>query len=263
MIGSEEGKNATDNKLGRACLSHSWPKPVFSFKGSIGHLPVESRPYGVVSRKIPATGCYKVVPEVLYPIQANRQPVPRHEMLEDDYRAVRNTILNQLILRQKFQPNEARPIPVTHLYSPVDINAILWSGRAEEVKDQLPELLAYNPGMTPPPGYMYQVFNQGVRARKCPPKKNEGSWRFKRPPVVSIRGPFQNMVNLRALHQDDVNKFDPAVIGKTRSEEIRIYNEPDAVSSLAIKADFGRPLSERARCSSLMVKKATQKKIRV
>ncbi|GFR69462.1 hypothetical protein ElyMa_005632100 [Elysia marginata] len=207
---------------GAATLPHTWPTPIFPYKGSKGHLPVEAQPYVFVSRK---TGYgrkvnHKVVPEMVFPIQANRRCL--------QYGAEPGTLH---LLNTRFG---------------VPLDSFFWSGRINEVKDQLPELLAYNPGCHPPPGYMYQRFKQAHVT--APARTSAGNAKLTCPPVLLIRGPFQNVVRLRSSNaRENIDDYDAAVIGRPLSRAIRIYNEPDAVSTLALEAEFDRSISERAK----------------
>ncbi|KAK3746664.1 hypothetical protein RRG08_039089 [Elysia crispata] len=232
-------------KLYSATLPHTWPKPVFPFKGSPGYLPVEAQPYVFVSRKTKHGGQWrhKVVPNMVFPIQPNRQPVPTHEVLEDDYRAFHNVLVNQLALARLFPQHDGLSLLNTKTCVPV--NSALRLDRIEEVRDQLPELMAYNPGCQPPPGYMYKSY-RSARHRSNNGKAARGVT-LRCPPLVIIKDPFQNMVKLCTPNYcDNIKEFDSAVIGRTQLSEIRIYNEPDAISTLVANADFQLPISERA-----------------
>ena len=61
------------------------------------------------------------------------------------------------------------------------------SWRIDELKDHLPELVAYNPGCPAPPGYMYQRFKQARRA-VAEQARAASRPRLTCPPVVVIRG---------------------------------------------------------------------------
>lgn len=227
-------------------LTCTWPKPVFPFKGSKGHLPVEAQPYVFVSRKI-AYGKdekYKLVPEMMYPIEASRQPIPNHEVLEDEYRAFHNVMVNQVILTRRFLA-QRNPNMLLDVQKGLPVDSLLLMDRINEVKEQLPELMAYNPGCHQPYGYMYQRFKQAYgkgRVTRVP------STRLTCPPTVLLRGPFQNVVNLNTRNFcEKTNDFDSAVIGRPKNRVIRIYNEPDAISTIALDNDFSQSISARAK----------------
>ncbi|RUS85974.1 hypothetical protein EGW08_006244 [Elysia chlorotica] len=243
-------------KLFSATLPHTWPKPVFPFKGSPGYLPVEAQPYVFISRRTKngKRGRAKVVPQMLFPIQANRQPVPKHEVLEDDYRAFHTVVVNQLALA-RFATKQDGPINLMDFQSCVPLNSAIRLGRIGEVKDQLPQQIAYNPGCHPPPGYMYQRYKDSRTAANQ--RRPVGHAKLSCPPVVIIKDPFQNMVRLCTPHYcNNIKHYDSAVIGRAQTTEIRIYNETDAVSSLAVDANFELPLSKRARPGGPKVKPA-------
>ncbi|CAL1528902.1 unnamed protein product, partial [Lymnaea stagnalis] len=82
-------------------------RPAFRYKTSLGHFPKEAEAYSYVKRKDPLTKAVKIVPEMVYPIEANRIPVPLHELLEDDWRAYRCAIQNlYTIVRRQQHPME-------------------------------------------------------------------------------------------------------------------------------------------------------------
>ncbi|KAK0064596.1 hypothetical protein Bpfe_006255 [Biomphalaria pfeifferi] len=234
----------------------AWKQPAFRYKTKLGHFPKEAPPYLYIKRTDPLTKEVKIIPEMVYPVLANRIPVPRHELLEDDWRAYRCAIQNLYSQARKqlmpgdllFEYNRLNEIvgrivekssgkPPVQLMDRPRLSSIKMSSMLAQENTT-----TYKDRMSIPAGLLYRQF-KGAGEKHIAPAKPAS----KQLPKTIFQDPFEYKFNTpEGMQQTTETYWDPDVIaGGPNQKDIFIYNEPDVIPVSCMAKNFHLPLTKR------------------
>ncbi|XP_059170178.1 uncharacterized protein LOC131951797 [Physella acuta] len=217
--------------------------PIFRYKSTIGHLPKEAETFVYVKRKDRVRNKIIVVPEMVYPLEANRICVPKHQALEDDWRAYRSAIHNfYAIARSQQQPWE-RELEQSKILAIVT-RVLSSSGMPPELlsKTNVSKIIPnatvdlYKNGMAHPAGFLYRHYKNG----KVPPQMRKSNVKN-----IVISDPFQHMSRAPSVSSTEPDWDADVIINGTEKTDLFVYNEPDAIPASCVRTNFAVPITKR------------------
>ncbi|XP_035829666.1 uncharacterized protein LOC118479152 [Aplysia californica] len=238
---------------------------VFRYQSVVGHhaKPVCSELY--IHRRDHRNGKKQVVPTMLYNLEANRPPVPEHQLLEDDFRAFRSVAHNrQTVLQSRMTPDlqvekflQDNHLACTILGTTPNSSELLQLAKLVRSPGcRGDQMVTYRNSVADPLGYVYRrhARHAGKQEQQGPRVAEKGVMATDAQrvlPTVQIDESFQNMhVPLCARNPNaeerEIHRFcADAILVSDFPERMYVHNEPDAVPSHLTQEDFSKPLIER------------------
>ncbi|BFZ09581.1 hypothetical protein BsWGS_12620 [Bradybaena similaris] len=224
------------------------------FKAPIGRVPREAESFVFVTRSNPRTGQTRTVPELVYPIEANRSALPKHALLEDDWRAYRAVLHNYESLVYSQMDPIARMLDY---FRSNELVSRIYKNETRDVQISrppatfVPALSLYQNSVDAPLGYMYRRFKQGTQTSDSHGQPASGKQQLQ-VPVIMFEGPFTDTVQVsqgrrvREQWDREMQYYDADVIvTSSKRPRMYIYNEPDSIPVSCARTDFSLPLSQR------------------